>query len=64
MWLLLLILSAEVPGVERVTVLHVFPTQALCEAAKDRVGEGLAAQYPGDTTYTLTCALRSPRKQA
>ncbi len=64
MWILLLILSAETPGVDRVTMLHVFQTRALCEEAKDRVAAGLAAQYPGDTTYTLTCVLRSPRKQA
>ena len=58
MWCLLIVLLNVVPGIDRVTLVQSYLTQAECQSARDRVGYEMAAAYPNERDFVIVCQLR------
>ena len=57
MWFLLIILLNDVPGFNKVTVLHTYATSQECQVERNRVGYEMAAAYPYERDFVVTCQL-------
>jgi len=57
MWFLLIILLNDVPGLNKVTVLHAYATSQECQVERNRVGYEMAAAYPYERDFVVTCQL-------
>ena len=55
MWLLIMLLLQEVPGIDRITVLNEFATEHACVRARNHVGFEMAEAYPNDRTFVILC---------
>lgn len=57
MWLLLMILLNDVPGISKVTVLRTFATYQECQVERNRVGFEMAEAYPNERDFVIACHL-------
>ena len=57
MWFLLMVLLNDVPGLNKITVLHTFATSQECQTERNRVGYEMAAAYPYDRDFVISCQL-------
>lgn len=62
MWLLVLMLLVDVPGIARVTVLKTFETLEGCQTERNRIGFDMAASYPYERTFNVDCLLSLDRR--
>ena len=53
MWLLLMVLFAQLPT--RVAVLSTYPTAESCQQARDHVGFEMAEAYPHERDFIIIC---------
>jgi hypothetical protein len=58
MWLLLIILLAPVPDLNRMTVLNTFTTYEACKPERDRIGFEMAESYPYENDFRIVCEFR------
>jgi hypothetical protein len=58
MWLLLIVLLAPPPGIDRVTVLKTFATYEACQPERDRIGFEMAESYPYESDFRIVCEFR------
>ena len=63
MWLLIMVLLNGIPGFATTTVLHTYATSEQCQTARNRVGFEMAAAYPYERDFVITCQL-SPKHSA
>ena len=57
MWLLTIVLLSIVPGLEKTTVLNTFATAEECQIERNRIGFEMAAAYPYERDFVITCQL-------
>ena len=57
MWFLLIVLLNEVPGFSPTTVLQTFSTAQACQAERNRIGYEMAAAYPYERDFVISCQL-------
>jgi hypothetical protein len=57
MWLLVMVLLIEVPGLGGVTLLNKFNTYEECKAERDRIGYAMAEAYPNERDFVIECRL-------
>jgi hypothetical protein len=57
MWLLIIVLLNEVPGIAKDTVLTVYATAEECQLERNRIGFEMAAAYPYQRDFVVTCKL-------
>lgn len=55
MWLLVIILFTQVPGIEKITVLKTLATFEDCQTERNRIGFDMAESYPYERTFTIGC---------
>jgi len=55
MWLLVIILLSQVPGLDKITVLKTFPTYQACKEERNRIGFDMAESYPETANFTIDC---------
>ena len=55
MWLLIMLLLQDVPGIDRITVLNEFATEPACVLARNHVSVEMAEAYPHDHTFVILC---------
>ena len=60
MWMLVIVLLNQVPGIPTLTVLQTYPTSPECHSERDRIGDEMAKAYPDDHDFEIACRL-SPR---
>ncbi|HXV68461.1 MAG TPA: hypothetical protein VD738_05995 [Nitrospira sp.] len=63
MWLLIMVLPHEIPGFTHTTVLNRYATSEQCQSARNHVGFEMAAAYPYERDFVMTCQL-SPKHGA
>jgi hypothetical protein len=54
-WLLVIILLAQVPGLDQTTVLKTFETYLACQAERNRIGFDMAMAYEQDHSFNIVC---------
>lgn len=57
MWLLLIVLLSDVPGLNKATVLQRYATAQECQMERNRVGFAMAEAYPYDRDFVIACQL-------
>ena len=58
MWLLLMVLlNNDVAGFSKAIVLNTYATSEQCQAARNQVGFEMAAAYPYERDFVITCRL-------
>jgi len=58
MWLLLMVLlNQDVPGFNKAIVLNTYATSEQCQTARNQVGFDMAAAYPNERDFVITCRL-------
>ena len=57
MCLLVIVLLNIVPGLEKVRMLNAFTTSEECQSERNRIGFEMAAAYPNDRDFVITCQL-------
>ena len=55
MWVLVIILLNILPGIDKTTVLEVYPTEDECWHVQEIVYREMAKAYPGEQDFTITC---------
>ena len=58
MWLLIMILLNDVPGLDNIMVLNTFTTSQECQTERNRIGYEMAAAYPYERDFVIACQLR------
>ena len=61
MWLLVMILLNDVPGLNKIMVLNTYATSQECQIERNRVGYEMAEAYPYERDFVIACQLN--RKQ-
>ena len=59
MWLLILILLNDVPGLTKTTVLQTYTTAQECQIERNRIGFEMAAAYPYERDFVIACQLNT-----
>jgi hypothetical protein len=57
MWILVIVLLNNVPGLDKIMVLNTFTTSDECQIERNRVGFEMAAAYPYDRDFVIACQL-------
>ena len=57
MWLLIMILLNDVPGLDKIMVLHTYATPQECQIERNRIGYEMAAAYPYERDFVIACQL-------
>ena len=57
MWLLIMILLNDVPGLDKIMVLHTYATSQECQIERNRIGYEMAAAYPYERDFVIACQL-------
>lgn len=57
MWLLIMVLLNNVPGLDKIMVLQTYATSEECQSERNRVGFDMAAAYPNDRDFVIACQL-------
>jgi hypothetical protein len=57
MWLLVIVLLNNVPGLDHITVLQTYATSEECQIERNRIGYEMAAAYPYDRDFVIACQL-------
>jgi hypothetical protein len=63
MWLLILILLNDVPGIGKITIIHTYATSQECQIERNRIGYEMAAAYPYERDFVIACQL-SPKHES
>ena len=59
MWMLVIVLLNQVPGIPTVTMLQTYPTSQECYSERDRIGDEMAKSYPDNQDFEIACRLKS-----
>ena len=57
MWILVIVLLTNVPGLDHITVLQTYATSEECQIERNRIGYEMAAAYPYDRGFVIACQL-------
>jgi len=57
MWLLVIVLLNNVPGLDKMIKLAAYATSEECQIERSRVGFEMAAAYPYDRDFVIACQL-------
>jgi hypothetical protein len=57
MWLLIMVLLNNVPGLDKIMVLQTYATSEECRIERNRVGFDMAAAYPNERDFVIACQL-------
>jgi hypothetical protein len=57
MWLLIMILLNDVPGLNKIVVLNTYTTSQECQIERNRVGYEMAEAYPYERDFVIACQL-------
>jgi len=60
MWILVIVLLSNVPGLDHVMKLETYATPEECQIERNRIGYEMAAAYPYDRDFVIACQL-SPK---
>ena len=60
MWLLVIVLLNNVPGLDHIMKLETYATYQECQIERNRIGYEMAAAYRYDRDFVITCQL-SPK---
>jgi len=63
MWLLVIVLLNNVPGLDKMIKLKTYATSEECQIERNRIGYEMAAAYPYDRDFVIACQL-SPQHDA
>jgi len=55
MWILVIILLNNVPGIDRTMKLETYATYQQCQIERNRIGFEMAAAYPYDRDFVIAC---------
>ena len=57
MWLLVIVLLTNVPGLDKIMTLETYATYQECQIERNRIGYEMAAAYPYDRDFVIACQL-------
>jgi len=57
MWILVIVLLNNVPGLDHIMKLETYATYQECQVERNRVGFEMAAAYPYDRDFVVACQL-------
>lgn len=57
MWLLVIVLLSNVPGLEKMIKLETYTTSEECQIERNRIGYEMAAAYPNERDFVIACQL-------
>jgi len=60
MWLLVIVLLSNVPGLDKIMKLNTYATPEECQIERNRIGYEMAAAYPYERDFVIACQL-SPK---
>ena len=59
MWLLIMIVLNDVPGLDKIMVLNTYTTSQECQIERNRVGYEMAEAYPYERDFVIACQYES-----
>ena len=57
MWILVIVLLNNVPGLEKIMKLETYATYDECQVERNRIGFEMAESYPYDRDFLIACQL-------
>ena len=57
MWLLVIVLLNNVPGLDKMIKLETYATSEECQSERNRIGFEMAEAYPHDRDFVIACQL-------
>jgi hypothetical protein len=60
MWILVMVLLSNVPGLDHIMKLETYATSEECQIERNRIGFEMAAAYPYERDFVIACQL-SPK---
>jgi len=57
MWILVIVLLNNVPGLDKIMKLETYATHQECQTERNRIGFEMAAAYPYDRDFVIACQL-------
>jgi hypothetical protein len=57
MWLLVIVLFNNVPGLDHIMKLETYATYQECQSERNRIGFEMAAAYPYERDFVIACQL-------
>ncbi|HYM89485.1 MAG TPA: hypothetical protein VES92_10260 [Nitrospiraceae bacterium] len=57
MWLLVIVLLSNVPGLDKMIKLETYATSEECQIERNRIGYEMAAAYPNERDFVIACQL-------
>jgi len=57
MWILVIVLLTNVPGLDKIMKLETYATYQECQIERNRIGYEMAAAYPNDRDFVIACQL-------
>jgi hypothetical protein len=57
MWILVIVLLTNVPGLDKIMTLETYATYQECQIERNRIGYEMAAAYPNDRDFVIACQL-------
>jgi hypothetical protein len=57
MWILVIVLLTNVPGLDKIMTLETYATYQECQIERNRIGYEMAAAYPNDRDFVTACQL-------
>jgi hypothetical protein len=57
MWLLVIVLLSNVPGLDKMIKLETYATSEECQIERNRIGYEMAAAYPNERDFIIACQL-------
>ena len=57
MWLLVIVLLNNVPGLDKMIKLETYATSEECQIERNRIGFEMAAAYPNERDFVIACQL-------
>ena len=61
MWLLIMILLNDVPGLDKIMVLNTYTTSQECQIERNRLGYEMAEAYPYERDFVIACQLNESK---
>jgi hypothetical protein len=59
MWLLVIVLLSNVPGLDKMIKLETYATSEECQIERNRIGYEMAAAYPNERDFVIACQFES-----
>lgn len=64
MWLLVIVLLSNVPGLDKMIKLETYATSEECQIERNRIGYEMAAAYPYERDFVIACQLSTTEYNA